>query len=79
VLLCDILDPNTMQSYERDPRGIAKRAEAYLKSTGIADQAFFGPEPEFFIFDSVRHKNDMSGASFEVESEEAPWSVEQAL
>ena len=74
VLVCDILEPATMQSYSRDPRGIAKRAEAYLKSTGVADQAFFGPEPEFFVFDSVRYKNDMSGAAFEVESEEAPWS-----
>ncbi len=74
VLLCDILDPNTMQSYERDPRGIAKRAEAFLKSSGVADQAFFGPEPEFFVFDSVRFRNEMSGASFEIESEEAPWS-----
>ena len=53
ILVCDILDPATMQAYSRDPRGVAKRAEAFLKSTGIADQAFFGPEPEFFIFDSV--------------------------
>ena len=52
VLTCDILDPATMQAYSRDPRGVAKRAEAFLKSSGIADQAFFGPEPEFFIFDS---------------------------
>ena len=59
VLTCDILDPATMQAYNRDPRGIAKRAEAFLKSSGIADQAFFGPEPEFFIFDSVRYANDM--------------------
>src|SRR5690606_29532607 len=59
VLTCDILDPTTMQAYTRDPRGIARRAEAYLKSSGIADQAFFGPEPEFFIFDSVRYGNDM--------------------
>ena len=51
VLACDVLDPATMQAYSRDPRGIAKRAEAYLKSSGIAEQAFFGPEPEFFIFD----------------------------
>ena len=51
VLTCDVLDPATMQSYTRDPRGVAKRAEAYLKSSGIAEQAFFGPEPEFFIFD----------------------------
>ncbi len=75
VLICDILDPKTMQGYTRDPRGVAKRAEAYLKSTGIADTAFFGPEPEFFIFDSVRYKNEMSGASFEVDSEEAPWNT----
>src|SRR5690606_29577773 len=54
VLSCDILDPATMQGYSRCPRGVAKRAEAYLKSTGIADMAFFGPEPEFFIFDSIR-------------------------
>lgn len=64
VLTCDILDPATMQSYERDPRGIAKRAEAYLKSSGTADQAFFGPEPEFFIFDSVRFANDMGHTFF---------------
>ncbi|MDE3209227.1 MAG: glutamine synthetase beta-grasp domain-containing protein, partial [Pseudomonadota bacterium] len=74
VLHCDVLEPSTMQAYGRDPRSIAKRAEAYLKSTGIADTAFFGPEPEFFIFDSVRWSNDMRGASFEIESEEAAWS-----
>ena len=51
---CDVLVPTTMQGYERDPRSLAKRAEAYLKSTGIADTAYFGPEPEFFIFDDVR-------------------------
>ena len=59
VLHCDVLEPSTMQAYGRDPRGVAKRAEAFLKSSGIADQAFFGPEPEFFIFDSVRFQNDM--------------------
>ena len=51
---CDVIEPATMQGYERDPRSLAKRAEAYLKSTGIADGALFGPENEFFIFDSVR-------------------------
>ena len=51
---CDVLEPTTMQGYERCPRSLGKRAEAYLKSTGIADAAFFGPEPEFFIFDDVR-------------------------
>ncbi|KIQ98007.1 type I glutamate--ammonia ligase [Lysobacter sp. A03] len=74
VLTCDILDPATMQAYNRDPRGIAKRAEAFLKSSGIADQAFFGPEPEFFIFDSVRYANDMGHTFFHVDSEEAAWN-----
>ena len=54
---CDVIEPATMQGYERDPRSLAKRAEAYLKSTGIADSALFGPENEFFIFDSVRYGN----------------------
>ncbi|MBX3691022.1 type I glutamate--ammonia ligase [Dokdonella sp.] len=74
ILNCDVLEPHTMQAYSRDPRSLAKRAEAYLKSTGIADTAFFGPEPEFFIFDSVRWQNDMGRVFFEVESEEAAWS-----
>ena len=74
VLACDVLDPATMQAYSRDPRGIAKRAEAYLKSSGIAEQAFFGPEPEFFIFDSVRFGNEMGHTFFQVDSEEAHWN-----
>src|SRR5690606_31425786 len=73
-LTCDILEPATMQPYSRDPRGIAKRAEAYLRSSGIADQAFFGPEPEYFIFDSVRFANEMGNTFFHVESEEAAWN-----
>ena len=74
-LTCNILDPATMQDYSRDPRGIARRAEAYLKSSGIADQAFFGPEPEYFIFDSVRFANEMGNTFFHVESEEAAWNT----
>ena len=74
ILFCDVLEPATMQAYERCPRGIARRAEQFLKSTGIADQAFFGPEPEFFVFDSIRWGNDMSGSFFQIGSEEAPWS-----
>ena len=74
VLTCDVLDPATMQAYARCPRGVAKRAEAYLKSSGIADAAFFGPEPEFFIFDAVRFANDMGHTFFEIESEEAAWN-----
>ena len=58
-LRCDILEPSTMEGYERDPRSVAKRAEAYLKSTGIADVAYFGPEPEFFVLDDVRWSVDM--------------------
>ena len=71
LLRCDILEPTTMQGYERDPRTIAKRAEAYLKSTGIADTAYFGPEPEFFVFDDVRWGADMSGSFLKIDSEEA--------
>ena len=71
---CDVLEPSTMLGYERDPRSLAKRAEAYLKSTGIADTAFFGPEPEFFVFDDVKWGNDMSGAFFKIDSEEAAWN-----
>ena len=74
VLTCDILDPATMQAYSRDPRGVARRAEAYLKSSGIAEQAFFGPEPEFFIFDSVRYANEMGHTFFHIDSEEAAWN-----
>ena len=54
ILVCDIIEPSTMQGYERDPRGIAKRCEEYLKSTGIGDTVFVGPEPEFFVFDEVK-------------------------
>ncbi len=74
ILHCDVLEPHTMQAYSRDPRSLARRAEAYLKSTGIADTAYFGPEPEFFVFDSVRWQNDMGKVFFEIESEEAAWS-----
>src|SRR5262245_31818809 len=59
LLTCDVIEPSDGKGYDRDPRSIAKRGEAYLKSTGIADTAFFGPEPEFFIFDSVTWKVEM--------------------
>jgi len=75
---CGIVDPTTMEGYERDPRSIAMRAEAYLKSTGIADTAFFGPEPEFFIFDDVRWGSDMSGSFVKIDSQEAGWNSEKA-
>ena len=75
VLRCDIIEPATMQGYDRDPRSIAKRAEAYLKSTGLGDTAFFGPEPEFFIFDEVKFGNEMNGSFFKINSEEGAWST----
>ncbi|KHF26543.1 glutamate--ammonia ligase [Solemya velum gill symbiont] len=76
-ILCDILEPSTMEGYERDPRSVGKRAEAYLKSTGIADEAFFGPEPEFFVLDDVRWSADMSGSSVKIDSSEAHWNSER--
>jgi glutamine synthetase len=76
-ITCNIVEPSTMQGYERDPRSIAKRAEEFLKSTGIADTAFFGPEPEFFIFDDIRWGADMSGCFVKIDSEEADWNSER--
>ncbi|MCE6983742.1 glutamine synthetase, partial [Pseudomonas frederiksbergensis] len=64
IITCDIVDPSSMQGYDRDPRAIAKRAEEYLKSTGIGDTVFAGPEPEFFIFDEVKFHSDISGSMF---------------
>jgi glutamine synthetase len=72
-LRCNIVEPATMQGYDRDPRSIGRRAEEYLKSTGIGDKALFGPEPEFFVFDSVKWSIDMKGCMSEIFSEEAAW------
>ena len=74
ILTCDVIEPSDGKGYDRDPRSIARRAEAYLKSSGIGDVAYFGPEPEFFIFDSVSWHVDMSGCSVKISTEEAPWS-----
>ncbi len=77
ILRCDIVEPATMEGYERCPRSLAKRAEAYMKSTGIADTALFGPENEFFIFDDVRWGADIHRCFYEVDSEEASWNTEK--
>ena len=76
-IVCDVVEPATMTGYERDPRSVAKRAEEFLKSTGIADTAFFGPENEFFVLDDVRWGADMSGSFCKIDSSEAEWNSEK--
>jgi len=76
-LTCTIREPNAPEGYTRDPRSTAERAIKYLQSTGIADQAFFGPEPEFFIFNSVRYKNTTNTSFFEVDSTEGWWNTDK--
>jgi glutamine synthetase len=79
IVRCDILEPRPCRATSATPRSVAKRAEAYLKSTGIADTAFFGPEPEFFVLDDVRWGADMSGAFYKVDSDEADWNSERVF
>jgi glutamine synthetase len=74
-MICNIVDPITREPYGRDPRHIAQKAVEYLKSTGIADTAFFGPEAEFFIFDDVRYEQSPSSSFFQIDSEEAEWNM----
>ena len=71
-IFCDVVEPTTGELYERDPRGIAKKAEAYMKQTGVGDTVYFGPEAEFFIFDDVRFTTDAYHTSFKVNSAELP-------
>jgi glutamine synthetase len=77
-LRCDIIEPATMQGYERDPRSLARRADAYLKSTGIADGALFGPENEFFIFDSVKSHSAMNSTGYTIDSYTGAWNSNTA-
>ncbi len=73
ILTCDVIDPTDGKGYDRDPRSIAKRAEAYLQASGIGDAAYFGPEPEFFIFDNVAWDVSMGKSFVKINSEEAAW------
>ncbi len=73
--ICNIVDPITKEDYSRDPRNIARKAEAYLKSTGIGDVAYFGPEPEFFILDEIRYDTNQSESYFHLDSVEARWNT----
>jgi glutamine synthetase len=73
-LRCNVIEPATMQGYERDPRSLGRRAEAYLKSTGIADGALFGPENEFFIFDSVKSHSQINSTGYTIDSYTGAWN-----
>ena len=75
VLICDIADPVTREPYTRDPRNIAKKADAYLKSSGLGDVAYIGPEAEFFIFDDIRFESTRFGAFYEIDSIEGAWNT----
>jgi glutamine synthetase len=73
-ILCEVIDPITREPYNKDPRRIARRAEEYLRSTGVADTTYFGPESEFFVFDSVAYDMQVNGAKYEVDSAEGHWN-----
>ncbi|MGJ3232865.1 MAG: glutamine synthetase beta-grasp domain-containing protein, partial [Oceanicaulis sp.] len=74
AIICDVLEPSTMQPYNRDPRTTAKKAEKFLASSGIGDTAYFGPEAEFFVFDDVRWSTAQNNTFFAIDSEEGPYN-----
>ncbi len=74
IIFCDVLEPSTHEAYSRCPRSVAKRAEAYLASTGVGDTAYFGPEAEFFIFDDVRYEVSMNNTSYRIDDSEGPYN-----
>ena len=74
IIFCDVLEPSTNQPYNRDPRSVAKLAQAYLKSTGLGDTVYFGPEAEFFVFDDVRFGDEMNHCFYKINSEEGPYT-----
>lgn len=73
---CSVVEPDTGEAYERDPRGTAQKAEAYLKSSGIGDTAYFGPEAEFFLFDDVRFSSAINKVSYEIDALDASWNTD---
>ncbi|MEM9638732.1 MAG: glutamine synthetase beta-grasp domain-containing protein, partial [Pseudomonadota bacterium] len=75
-LHCSVVEPDTGEAYERDPRGTAQKAEEYLKSTGIGDVAYMGPEAEFFLFDNVRYSTSMNKVSYEVDASDGAWNTD---
>jgi glutamine synthetase len=75
-LHCNVVEPDTMEPYDRDPRGTAVKAEAYLKASGIGDAAYFGPEAEFFVFDDVRYQVSMNKVSFQVDGVDSAWNTD---
>ncbi len=77
VIFCDVIEPATGQPYGRDPRSVAKRAEAYLQYSGLGDTAYFGPELEFFVFDDVRFKTSGNSSFHELQSEHGPPPTDQ--
>jgi glutamine synthetase len=73
---CNVVEPDTGEAYSRDPRGTAAKAEAYLKSTGIGDTSYFGPEAEFFLFDDVRYSVTPQKVAFSIDAEAAAWNTD---